>query len=534
MLAQARPLVTSTAMKGSPLGNSAAIAKAVIPASRGMVVSQHRRASKAGVEVLRAGGNAVDAAVATAFALGVLEPWMSGIGGGGYLLIGQRGEIPTLVDFSLRSPSGTRPEDYPIVEGKSDDLFPWPMVKDNRNTRGALSICAPTMVAGMELASRKFGTLPWEMLVEPSIEFAKEGLMVDWYTQLVLGSVAKDLRHEPVARSMFLDEGGAPIATQWTSLTQPTLCMGALPDTLGVIAKEGSEAVTRGDIGRALVEDVKDRGGILKMKDLAACPPQLTDPVGIRYRTNQVWSASGLSGGVTLMRILETLESVGMPADMQGLFYRALVDAIVPALQERQEKIGDCAANQNDRHCTTHFCTADANGLVVAATITLVSMFGSKVLSPQTGVMLNNGMSWFDPVPARPNSIGPGKRCLNNMAPALVDMPGHGMLALGAAGGRKIIPTVAQLIAFVIDGKLSLEDACCQPRLDVHSDRTIIVDERLDAGTISLLQDCGRVHVTEATIFPYRFGIASSLLLTDDTIEAAADPVLPRAGAFCC
>lgn len=509
------------------------LCKATIPGSRGVVVSQHRRASEAGAEVLHAGGNAIDAALTTAFSLGVVEPWMSGIGAGGYLLVGRRGETPSLIDFNLRSPGGIRQEDYPLVEGRSNDMFSWPLVKDERNTRGGLSVCAPTMVAGMELAWKKFGSLPWDMLLEPSIELIHEGIQVDWYTQLVLSSVAKDLRHEPAARAVFLDEDGIPLTTRWTALAQPPLDMGALPDTLSVIAKEGSKAVTRGDIMHALVKDISDRGGVLTAKDFVACQPQLTTPTSIWYRNSRVWSTSGLSGGETLMQILNQLGHTNLPADIQGQFYCALTDAIAMALKTRMATLGDRNTLGNSQSCTTHFNVADADGLVVSATLTLVSMFGSKVLSPQTGIMLNNGISWFDPVPGHPNSIGPNKFCLNNVAPTLVDMPGHEMIALGAAGGRKIIPAITQLVAFLIDGGLPLEAAFHQSRLDVHSDRTIIVDERLSEQIQSLLRNCGQVHTAATTVFPHHFGILGALKLTDDAIEAMPDVASPWAAAIC-
>ena len=509
---------------------SAAREKLAAGGSRGAVVSQHHRASEVGAEILRAGGNAVDAALATAFALAVLEPWMSGIGGGGYMLIGRNGEPPSLVDFNLRAPMRIRVADYPVVGGMSSDLFPWPVVEGERNTRGPLSICTPTMVAGMELAWRTFGKLPWRTLLEPSIELAKGGLVIDWYAQLVLSSLAKDIRHEPAARAMFLDEVGASVTTGWTALSPLRLDLGALRDTLVVIAGEGSDAIVRGDVGRTLVEDVKARGGVLEIEDFAAATPCMRGPVCASYRGNRIWSAAGLSGGTTLVRILRAFDGVEMPPEIRGEFYAALVDTIVPILQARLRELGDCDAG-NDRSCTTHFCTADSEGLVVSATITLVSMFGSKVLSPRTGVMLNNGMSWFDPAPGRKNSIGPAKFCLNNMAPTLVHAPGRGLVAIGAAGGRKIIPAVAQLVTFMIDGGLSLEDACRHPRLDIHHDRTIIADDRLDEEILSLLRGKGRLHRVTATAYPHHFGIVGALKLTDGIVETTPDAMAPLAGA---
>ena len=500
--------------------------------SRGAVVSQHRRASEVGAEILRAGGNAVDAALATAFALAVLEPWMSGIGGGGYMLIGRSGEPPSLVDFNLRAPMRIRAADYPVAEGMSNDLFPWPAVEGERNTRGPLSICAPTMVAGMELAWRTFGRLPWRTLLEPSIELAKDGLVVDWYAQLVLSSLAKDIRHEPVARAMFLDEGGASVTTGWTAHSPPRLSLGALVETLTAIAGEGSDAIVRGDVGRTLVEDVKARGGVLDMGDFTAATPRMREPVCTSYRGGRIWSAAGLSGGTTLVRILRTLDAAGMSVGIREEFYAALVDTMAPILRARLEELGDRDTGGGDRSCTTHFCTADSEGLVVSTTITLVSMFGSKVLSPRTGVMLNNGMSWFDPVPGGANSIGPGKFCLNNMAPTLMHEPGRrGLVAVGAAGGRKIIPAVAQLVTFMLDGGLSLEDACRHPRLDIRHDRTIIADDRLDEEILSVLRSKGRLHRVAATVYPHHFGLVQALKLIDGVVEAVPDAMAPLAGA---
>ena len=507
--------------------------KTAVQGTRGGVVAQHRGAAEAGAEILRAGGNAVDAALATAFSLGVLEPWMSGIGGGGYLLIGRHGEVPTLVDFSLRAPVGIRPTDYPIVEGKSSDFFPWPSVEGERNTRGPLAVCAPTAVAGLELAWRRFGTLPWRTLLEPAIGFAREGLSIDWYTQLILSSLAKDLRHEPAARARFLDEGGASITTGWTALSRPTIDMGTLSDTLDVIAEEGGEAIVRGDIGHALVQDVAERGGVLEMRDFEAAAPQLVKPAHVSYRSHRVWTASGLSGGVAIADALHVLGAREIHSNVRGAFYGEIVDAIVPSLRARQGILGDSSAPGDDGSCTTHFCVADARGLVVSATLTLVSMFGSKVLSPRTGIMLNNGMSWFDPVPGRANSIGPGKRCLNNMAPTLVHVPDGGLIAVGAAGGRKIIPAVVQILTFMIDGGLSLQAALRQPRLDVHHDRTIIADERIGEETRHVLRNHGQVYFVENTIFPYRFGITEALRLSRGRLEAMPDPTAPWSGAVC-
>ena len=162
----------------------------------GVVAAQSQVAAEVGAETLRSGGNAMDAAIATAFALGVVEPWMSGLGGVGYMLIGGRGADPVLVDFSARSPVSLATGDYPLSGGQSEGLFPWPRVADDRNLRGPLSVCAPTMVQGLEAGWRNCGSLPWDSLLGPSVELAEEGAIVDWLAAVYLVLALKPLRNQ--------------------------------------------------------------------------------------------------------------------------------------------------------------------------------------------------------------------------------------------------------------------------------------------------------------------------------------------------
>ena len=504
-----------------------------VSGSSGAVVTQHKKASQVGADVLRANGNAVDAAVAIAFALGVLEPWMSGMGGGGYMLVGQSKEAPMLVDFNMRSPIHANPSDYPIVEGVSNDLFPWCCVEDERNTRGPLSICAPTMVAGLELVWKKYGSLPWKTLLEPAIQFANEGLPVDWYTQLVLSSVVKDLRRNPATKAMFLDNEGDTVTAGWTSLSQPSIETKALAGTLSAIADEGGSVFVSGEVGQALVEDIREAGGNLTLRDLELAVPRIVEPANISYRDNKIWSTSGLSGGTTLLEIFKNLEKYSMKMEPPDEYYSTLVKTILPALTDRLENLGGISEVANKEGCTTHFCVTDQNGLTVSSTITLVTLFGSKVISPQTGILLNSGMAWFDPLPNQANSIEPGKLCLNNMAPTLAQQPDGSQIAIGAAGGRKILPAIAQILSFMLDNGMSLQDACFHPRLDVQFDNTIVADSRIDGETLSLLGNLGNVHTVEKNLFPYHFGITGGLVNSNGTVEAMPDPMAPSATAIC-
>src|SRR5262245_41281614 len=185
------------------------IRKAVIPSRGGMVAAAHRRAAEVGASVLEAGGDAVDAAVAVSFAIGVVEPWMSGPAGGGAMVLWRAGEgRARVVDYGMRSPMALDPTDYPLAGGARDqDLFAWPAVVGNRNVEGATAVAVPGVVSGMGLAHTEYGRMPWKDLLAPAAALAKEGLLVDWFFTLVVASVARQLAADRDAARMFLDDG---------------------------------------------------------------------------------------------------------------------------------------------------------------------------------------------------------------------------------------------------------------------------------------------------------------------------------------
>src|SRR5439155_16847136 len=160
----------------------------------GVVAAQHKRAAEVGAEILAAGGDAIDAAAATSFAIGVVEPWMSGIAAGGAMVIWRAAqEKAYVVDYGMRSPAALNPADYPIVGGRDPELFAWPRVKDDRNVQGATAVAVPGVVAGMALAHERFGSLPWRDLVAPAVRFADEGMNLDWFAGLQIASTAQPL-----------------------------------------------------------------------------------------------------------------------------------------------------------------------------------------------------------------------------------------------------------------------------------------------------------------------------------------------------
>lgn len=239
------------------------VRKTVIASAGGVVASQHKRAAQAGAAVLAAGGDAVDAAVATSFALGVVEPWMSGVAAGGCMVLWRADEQRAqVVNFGMRSPRGLDPADYPLTgDGRSSDLFPWLAVKDDRNVEGATAVAIPGVVSGMGLAHERYGRKAWRELVEPAARLAEEGLLVDWYSGLITASAARNLAKDPDAAAMFLDEGTWPILGSWTGASTRRLDQKALARTLMQIAQEGPRSFYEGSIAHALVADIRAKGG---------------------------------------------------------------------------------------------------------------------------------------------------------------------------------------------------------------------------------------------------------------------------------
>src|ERR1700754_1127454 len=228
------------------------IRKPAVSSKGGIVAAQSRRAAEIGAEVLAAGGDCVDAVIATTFALGVLEPWMSGAGGGcAMVLYRARENRYEVIDYGMRAPRSLRVENYPLTgDGAASDLFPWPRVKDDRNLHGAGSIAVPGVVAGMEEAHRRHARLPWRELLAPGAKLAGEGLLVDWWTTLMIASSAIDLRRYPASAAAYLQDG-LPPNPQWGIKSVVRLPQGRLKATLEQLATRGPRDFYEGDIARS-------------------------------------------------------------------------------------------------------------------------------------------------------------------------------------------------------------------------------------------------------------------------------------------
>ncbi len=565
------------------------IAKDEPVADNGMVAATHPLAVEAGLEVLRQGGNAVDAAVATAFTLAVVEPHLCGIGGGGLMVFHQASTgRDFVVDFAMDAPMSATPDTYELANESGPGMFGWRRVKGDANQVGYRAAAIPGMVAGLALALDRFGTIPLRRTVEPAIRYAEEGVVMNWGLSLYIGICMDVLSRFPSTASVFLP-AGFPLRS-WTlghpadRLLQPDLAR-----TLRLIAQRGPEGFYQGQIARAIARAMEQHGGLITEEELARYRATVHEGgLSVDYRGHRVVGAPGASGCVTALHSLSLLEGFDVgPDDPLGLetlhlraevFRQAFADRYcyvadpkqvpVPwkgllskqyAAKRREGIAFDRAAQEvqpgnpwafqeetapgnagglkgsagGGGSSTTHLCAVDRERNAVSLTFTLVDAFGSGAMVPETGVLLNNAMQWFDPEPGHPNSIAPGKRGLHNMTPLLVLKNGRPLLAIGALGGRRIINAVTQVVSNVVDHRLGVQDAIAAPRIDCSTPE-LLLDSRLPEPTVAGLRGLGhRVQVVEESLHAEQFSRPLGILLHPETgrLHGGVDPLRPGIAA---
>jgi gamma-glutamyltranspeptidase/glutathione hydrolase len=498
------------------------VRKAAVRGRGGVVAAQHRAAAAVGADILRAGGNAIDAAIATSLALGVLEPWMSGLGGGGCMLLRLADGAAYAIDCGMVAPLRLDPAAYPLAGGTAGDLFGWPAVVANRNLHGPLAVAVPGLADGLRLAHGRFGRMPFRELVAPAVALAEAGFAVDWFTTQMVAGAAADLRRYPHAAGLWLP-GGLPPVAPWTGETV-RLPAPALAATLRTLADEGPRGLYEGALAEALLADCAELGVPIVADDLAGYQAEIAAPLAIACRDATLLAMPGPFAGHTLARCLELLDRDGPLAAADAAFYGAHAAALVQAYRERLE------GEATGQSCTSHLNVVDREGNLVALTQTLLSSFGSKLLGPRTGLLLNNGVMWFDPRPGRPNALAPGARPLSNMCP-VVGLAGERRFALGASGGRRILPAVLQIASFLVDLGLPLEDAFHQPRLDVSGPDLVTVDDRLPF--VVAATPGAAVRRLAPRPSPMLFACPSAVLddLAGGWREGMTEPFQPRADA---
>ena len=510
-------------------------------ANNGMMAAKTPQAAEAGAEVLRRGGNAVDAAVACAFACWVVEPWMNGIGGGGYMVIHDpaSGETQT-VEFPMVAPAGATERMFPLKSTERDAaLFGWPTVVDNANIVGPRAVAVPGAVAGLALALERFGTISLAEAMAPAIRWAEEGFPVTWHTTLKITQDLATLRDDAGSAALFLDPAGVP----WFTLDESNPVMLRQPElaiTMRTIADQGPRAFYEGEIAQRIVAHLRSNGGVFAESDFAAYEAKIVPAIRAPYHGHEIATVGKATGGTTLaesMRLLDgfdlaasghnTPESLHVMAEafriafadrfayladptymevpLEALFSDAYIDGrragiergtVSPVRAGTRSALGvthqlpGSMADYSSGGSTTHLSVIDGNGMAVSLTQTLLSLWGSRVTVPGTGVLLNNGMMWFDPEPGRPNSVAGGKRPLSNMTPTLLLKDGKAVAALGASGGRRILNCVAQIAMNLADHGMTMQPAVGAPRIDA-STPVLFVNADLPAATVDALAALG-------------------------------------------
>ncbi len=486
------------------------VRKPVARGRGGIVATQNRVAGYAGTRMLEAGGNAVDAAVATGLALAAVEPWNSGLGGVGFMLVYLAKEDRVhVVDFGPVSPGALNPADYPLVGGYTSDLFTWPTVKDDRNVHGPNAIAVPGHVDGLALALEKFGTMKFRDVIQPAIGLAEQGIAADWFLTLKVATMARELARYPVTADIWLPGGFPPVTAPGAALGR--LKLKGLAQTLRRLADAGPRDYYEGKIAASIAKDVAAMGGILGADDLKRYRARIVAPLETDYRGARFALAPGLSAGPSMQRALAALEREKLRPGPHADAFLAYARILRETYADRLATMGE-TSDHRDPSTTTHLNVVDREGNMVALTQTLLSVFGSKVVLPTSGVLMNNGIMWFDPRPGSPNSLAPDKRPLTNMCPVIVRRNGKGWFAVGASGGRKIFPAVYQLSSFLIDHGMTLEDAWHHPRIDASGGDTVGVDPRLPDAIRNALSEKFPVNLTEFVVYPTNFACPSAVM----------------------
>ena len=517
----------------------------------GLVVSDSELATKAGTEILDRGGNAVDAAIATALALAVVDQASSGLGGGGFMIIyDAKDQRAHALDFRETAPEGARADLY-ARGGKPVSSL---------SLTGALAVAVPGEVAGLFAAMKRFGTLPAQVLMAPAIRLAIEGFPLDASLRYAIERQLSNMRKFPDLGRVFLVKDEVP--GEGEIIRQPDL-----GQTLRAVASQGPDVFYQGWIAQAIAETVKREGGVLTLEDLRHYKPVWREPLIGSYRKRTVITMPPpSSGGVALIQMLNVLEGhqLDQLSHNSATYLQLLAETMKHAFADRAQYLGDpdfvrvpvstlvskdyaawirgrvspvktnpakfygLGNFKAEQGGTTHFSVLDRSGNAVACTLTVNTRFGSKILVPKTGIVLNNEMDDFAIHPSgnvyglvgnEANALQPKKRPLSSMTPTIILRGDRPELILGAAGGPRIINATLQTILNALDFRMAIKEAVDAPRIHHQwMPEELAVETKLSPETKKSLERRGHAVRERSAL-----GVVQAILAKRSTSFGAAD-----------
>ncbi|WP_409520699.1 gamma-glutamyltransferase [Pantoea sp.] len=528
-----------------------------VKAQHGMVASVDAMATQVGVEILRQGGNAVDAAVAVGFALAVTHPQAGNLGGGGFMLLRTASGRATAIDFREMAPGHASRDMFLDKQGNADSKL---------SLTSHLASGTPGTVAGLALAAQKYGTLPLSTLLAPAIKLARDGIPVNDALADDLKTYGKEvLVTHPNSKAIFYKPDGTP----WQKGDR--LVQKNLAHSLQLIARQGPDAFYKGEIADEIAGEMAQHGGLINKADLAAYRAVERKPVSGTYRGYEVFSMPPpSSGGIHIVQILNILENFDLAKMGFGSAdaMQVMAEAEKYAYADRSEYLGDpdfvkvpwqaltskAYAKSLAQHIdvakarpsseikpgklepyesnqTTHFSVVDKQGNAVAVTYTLNTYFGSGIVAGNSGILMNNEMDDFSAKPGTPNVYGlvggeanavqPAKRPLSSMSPTIVAKGGKTWLVTGSPGGSRIITTVLQMVVNSIDFGMNVAEATNAPRFH-HQwlPDQLRVEKGFSPDTLRLLEAKGQ-HVK---VLPSMGSTQSIMIGPDGMLYGASDP----------
>ena len=548
-----------------------------VRAKTGMVVTQNHQASQVGRRILAQGGNAVDASVATGFALAVTLPRAGNLGGGGFMLAhmkthknnqisggakseASKGNSVVAIDFRGEAPALANRKFY-TKKGKTDRV---------KTKTGHTASTVPGTVAGLYEAHERWGVLPWAEVIAPAITLAEEGITISHDLAWALNAKSIVLSANAEACAIYFSSCSG-FAEEGSLLKQP-----ALAQSLRLIAKGGAQVFYKGEIAKKISGDMKNNGGLIRLSDLANYKARVIEAISTDYRSYQVVSMPPPAGGLPMLQTLNIMEHFPLSEYGPGsaMATHVMAEAMKRSYSYRAKYLGDprfqpvpvdqildkklaaslaaeidltkatpvsnitarLDANLPDSPNTTHFSVIDRHGNTVSTTYTLSASFGSGVVIKDTGILMNNQMNNYSYNPtlnnneykAIPNSLQPGKRPKSTQSPTLVFRDNDAFLVTGTPGGKRIITTVVQMISNLVDHNLNIAEATILPRIhqDIRRDE-LEYESGFNSDTLKILSDMGHKLELGASM-----GSTQSILVKNDEITGFADPRRPNAKAL--